>query len=274
LKTATIVVASALLGAVPPVAYCEQRNPHTSISNIATVLTIRASPAPEVELPFNGSISDSVVGSIDSRSVVDPSVFPFRAVVRILADGTSCSGWLYGEDVVATAGHCIHKRGRWAQSVTVQTGGLPAKVCRARTLFTTVGWTQGDERYDYGAIKLDCIMGTTTGWLGYGWGHDLRVNNTRVSVVGYGAETAGGPKLQASLEPVDALVDGQLFYSNDTGDGTSGAPVIASSLCGACAVAVHAKPLHNGPPPHNKSNHGTLISREVFENLRAWKELR
>jgi glutamyl endopeptidase len=257
------------------------------VSNINVTVPIRASGAPEVELAFDGNVgvNDPALGAVrlllaqsivppeDDRRLVDPNAFPFRAVVSIIADGLPCSGWLYGVDVVATAGHCVYKGGRFFTTVTVRPAGSRGIGCNARALFTTVGWTLSDERYDYGAIKLACELGVATGWLGYGWGQDIHVNTSTI-LVGYGIDAAAALKLYSSPGTIDAVHNGQLFYTNDTGGAASGGPVIVDSVCLACAVAIHAKPLHLGlRRPHRKSNHGALISREVFENMRAWKEL-
>jgi glutamyl endopeptidase len=272
----TALAILATLGAIPRVGVAQTSNRHGSQSNITVRVPIRPSTAPESEPPFEVGSSDQtvIIGPDDERKpVADLSAFPFRAVVSILADGSSCSGWLYGADVVATAGHCIHKKGRWSSKVTVRTANWPYQTCDARALFTTVGWAlDEDERYDYGSIKLACKMGTTAGWLGYGWGRKLLARMT-TTVIGFSAGRDGKPQLYTSPGAIDGLLDGQVFYSNDTGEQTSGAPVIALRACARCAVAIHTKPTHDAPKPHSTSNHGTLISREVFENLRAWKEL-
>lgn len=275
--TGTALAILATLGSMPRVGGAQTSNRHGSRSNVTARVFIRASTAPESEPPFEVDSSDQtvIIGPDDERKpVANLDAFPFRAVVSILADGSSCSGWLYGSDVVATAGHCIHKKARWSSKVTVRTPNWPYQTCAARALFTTAGWAlDEDERYDYGAIKLACRMGTTAGWLGYGWGQKLQAKMT-TTVIGFSAGRDGKPQLFTSPGTIDGLAEGQLFYNNDTGEQTSGAPVIAVGACTRCAVAIHTKPTHDAPRPHDRSNHGTLISREVFENLRAWKELR
>src|SRR5204862_6649765 len=60
----------------------------------------------------------------------------------------------------------------------------------------------------------------------------------------------------------------QLFYSNDTDPGQDGAAIYYSQSenCSPCGIAINAYGLH-GSYPHNTFNHGTRITKEVFDFL-------
>ena len=280
-RSSLAALAAIFIGAAPPFPVMQDGNPHASMSSVTRPLKVRPSPAPEREPPFDaraqsGDNIRTIIGPTDDRTQVNPEAFPPRAVVAIVGGMAACSGWLYGPDVVATAGHCLYEKGRWAAKLKVHGAGprgKDVKECGARALFTSRGWTRGEERYDYGAIKLDCEMGTDRGWLGYSWGLHARAR-AKTRMIGFRLDDRAQSVLQADEQTIAAIADGQVFYAHDTGAGTSGAPVIALGACPGCAVAVHTTGAHSGPAPHDTMNHGTLISREVFENLRAWKESR
>lgn len=219
----------------------------------------------------------SITGE-DNRTRVHPTTtYPARAVVLITYDGGRCSGWLYGKNIVATAGHCVHSGGsggNWRTNVRVYPGRdgsfTPYGSCEAKRLFSVQGWiSQADEQYDYGAIKLNCTVGETTGWFGYHW--------QRGSLTGFSTILPGYPGDKAftqwqSIGQVKVTQALQIFYTNDAIAGQSGGPVynIRSFCGGPCAMAIHAYGFH-GSPPHSLYNHGTRITQEVFDNLSAWK---
>src|SRR5262245_42468414 len=82
--------------------------------------------------------------------------FPSRAVVHIISNRGTCTGWLFGPDIVATAGHCLNTGGQpgnddaWAdlESIRIsthaadgETGIIPAgESCRAQRLYASRGW--------------------------------------------------------------------------------------------------------------------------------------
>ena len=224
----------------------------------------------------------SIIGA-DNRTRVHPTTtYPARAVVLITYDGGRCSGWLYGNNIVATAGHCVNSGGsdgsggNWRTNIRVYPGRdgnsfAPFGSCGAKRLFSVDGWiNQSDERYDYGAIKLDCTVGDTTGWFGY-HSQPAGLKNMSTTLPGYPGDK---PLTQwQSTGQVDVTRANQIFYMNDAIAGQSGGPVYFNrAFCGGpCAMAIHAYGLH-GSPPHSEFNHGTRITEEVFDNLYAWKK--
>lgn len=249
-----------------------------------------------------GENLESIIGD-DNRFRITPTTgFPARAVVLITFDGGRCTGWLYGPDVVATAGHCVHtggSDGNWMTNVVVYPGAdnidigigkpeffyAPYGSCGARTLYSVRGWTRSrNEKYDYGIIKLDCTIGNTTGWFGYWWQSASLTGQTSY-VDGY----PGDKPLEqwGSNDQIRKTQSRQVFYENDTVGGNSGGPVWqfrgegASFCTGRCVMAIHTRGLE-GPcvnifghvlTPHGCYNHGTRIVKPVFNNLQFVKNL-
>lgn len=228
--------------------------------------------------PVTSGLGVETIIGLDTRVKVYTTDYPARAVALITFDGGRCTGWLYGSDVVATAGHCVHEGpgGNWRTGVTVYPGyngadaanPAPFGSCGASWLGSVHGWVaHRDEQYDYGVVKLNCTIGNTTGWFGYWWQSAslLRLNTI---IGGYPADK---PLEQWwSSDQVRAATLRQVFYMNDTIGGNSGGPVW-QDRDGPYAMAIHAYGLH-GRSPHGTNNHGTRITKEVFNNLKAWKD--
>jgi glutamyl endopeptidase len=227
--------------------------------------------------PASAALGRETIIGTDDRVRVDPTTtYPARATVLITFDDGRCSGWMIGPDTVATAGHCVHTggpNGSWRTGVVVYPGrngdSSPYGSCTARTLHTVAGWIEGsDDRYDYGAVKLNCSIGNTTGWYGFFWTTGSLLNLPTI-INGY----PGDKPLEqwTSTDVVRETDDDRVFYQNDTFAGMSGGPVYYDrSGCGWCSMAIHAYGTYNGPP-FSDNNHGTRIRQAVFDNLLAWK---
>ncbi|HEX5597211.1 MAG TPA: trypsin-like serine protease [Micromonosporaceae bacterium] len=236
----------------------------------------------------------SIIGT-DNRVRVNPTtVFPARAIVQIVrtTNGTTwgCTGWLYGPSIIATAGHCVHPgagknggggngfypRGDF-QIIPGRNGtSMPYGTCTASQLLSVNGWTQsGDETYDYGAIRLNCSVGNTTGWFGLWW-QSATLTGTATTVSGYPCDKTFGEQWRHAGQTVQVTHDRQVFYQNDTFGCQSGSPVYqtrasGSAYCtGECVMAIHAYGLH-GSSPHSTNNHGTRITESVYNNLITWR---
>lgn len=202
------VVFAVVIGVIGPTdAYA--KGFHTPVSSDGSIIlvTIEDSTGPQGESPFEGTgepdteppkenpdiksllelesvtsgiDNELIIGGFDSRVRVYTTTYPARAVVLITFNGGRCTGWLYGPDIVATAGHCVHtggSSGTWRTNVKIWPGynGTDATFgsCRSIRLYSVTGWTnKRDERFDYGSIKLNCAIGNTTGWFGYWWQDD------------------------------------------------------------------------------------------------------
>ena len=235
----------------------------------------------ELEFPtepgFPGVAPPTIIGP-DNRVQVTPTTgYPARAMVLITMSGGRCSGFLYGKNIVATAGHCVHSggaNGAWMTNVQVFPGRdgatAPYGSCNARQLYSVAGWTRdGDKNYDYGAIKLDCDIGNRVGWLGMYWTTGNLVG-TQTIISGYPGDK---PLTQwQSIDQVRVAHPLKVFYFNDTVGGMSGSPVYhQNATYGTAAFAVHTNGTHNGAP-WNTHNAGTRITKERFENLIAWRD--
>lgn len=236
----------------------------------------------------------SVIGT-DNRVRVDPTtVFPSSAIVQIVrtTNGSTwgCTGWLYGPSIIATAGHCVHPGGGQNggggnnfyprgdfQIIPARNGAsTPYGICTATQLLSVTGWTQsGDETYDYGAIRLSCAAGNSTGWFGMWW-QSASLTGTATTVSGYPCDKTFGQQWRHAGQTVTVTHARQVFYQNDTFGCQSGSPVYqtraaGSSWCvGQCVMAIHAYGLH-GSSPHSTNNHGTRITESVFNNLITWR---
>lgn len=219
----------------------------------------------------------SIIGPDERIRVRDTTQFPFRAAVLIAFAAGRCSGWLIGPDTVVTSGHCVHSGGPWGGwydkgSYMIYPGRdgprAPFGSCSARRLFSVVGWTeQGRDDFDYGAIKLNCTIGFSTGWFGF--------FTTNTSLKGLPTHIAGYPgdkplTMWRSRGRVTVSQARRVFYRNDTVGGMSGSAVYHQRKgCGFCAMAVHGYGIY-GQPPFSNNNHGTRITAQVFRNLNAW----
>ena len=225
---------------------------------------------------------ESIIGA-DNRFRINPTTtFPARAVVLITFSAGRCTGWLINANTVITAGHCVspgNNTGFYPRAsfrvYPGRNGGVsPYGSCTAKRLYSVTGWTtNGNEEFDYGAIKLNCSVGNTTGWFGFWW-QSASLNGLFTRVSGYPGDK---PLTQwQSTDQVRATTTNQVFYANDTVGGNSGGPVwqnrgSTASFCqGVCALAVHAYGLH-GFFPHNTYNHGSRITQARFNNFIAWR---
>jgi len=212
---------------------------------------------------------ESVIGADGRYRITSTTSYPYRAIAHITSSIGGCTGWLINANTVVTAGHCLHN-GSWASSVRVYPGrngtSTPYGSCGASRLYSVTGWTQNrDRNYDYGAIKLNCTVGNTTGWFGYRW--------TSSSLTGQATYIAGypGDKTYATMwrhdDQVRITQTYRLYYANDTAGGQSGSPVWnGGASCSPCGIAIHAYGVDG-----TGYNGGTRITESVFNNLTTWK---
>jgi glutamyl endopeptidase len=212
---------------------------------------------------------ESIIGADGRYQITNTTAYPYRAIAKITSSIGGCTGWLINANTVVTAGHCIHN-GSWATNVVVYPGrngsSTPYGSCGYTRLYSVSGWTSSrSPEYDYGAIKLNCTIGNTTGWFGY------RNSSTSLTgqpsyISGYPGDKPSGTQWRSddSIRITDIR---RLFYANDTYGGHSGSPVWNNEAsCSTCGIAIHAYGVGS-----NGYNGGTRITSEVFNNLTTWK---
>ncbi|MBN8487483.1 MAG: trypsin-like peptidase domain-containing protein [Burkholderiales bacterium] len=224
----------------------------------------------------------SVLGA-DRRFRVYPqeSGYPYRAIglLTFTQGGSSytCTGWLISADTVATAGHCVHSGGTggvWSTGMRFypgrNAGSAPFGSCTAKRLNSVTGWTRNaDENYDYGAVKLNCTVGNTTGWLGRWWTTGNQAN-LPIAIVGYPGDKPSATQW-GSAGRVAASESRKTRYLLDTAGGQSGAPVIQADGTGPggcegdCGIAIHAY----GADGLGR-NSATRLTETVNANLVNW----
>jgi V8-like Glu-specific endopeptidase len=228
---------------------------------------------------------------------ISPTSFPYNSIVEITIpgkalDGTPmgrCTGWLYANNMIATAGHCVYDK-RAVTNGQFDTRGIRvwpgvngstmnAKSCGVVKSYVPTGWTSGQsatqggsEYFDYGAFRLDCNL--TTGNLDYGM---------YTPTVGQFTRICGYPKNRAldtqwcSDGHVQAVETYQTFYDNDTCRRMSGSPVLYWVPVGTSGywsvIAIHTYPEHAQGTTyvnHYSYNHGTSITSTVYNDLSTW----
>lgn len=250
----------------------------------AEMALFRATYKPKLPPYATDAVSpESVIGS-DRRFRVYPqeSGYPYRAIGQITFNqGTGsyiCTGWLISPDTVATAGHCVHSGGStgvWSTNVRFYPGRngtlAPYGSCTAKRLNSVNGWTSSaNELYDYGAIKLNCTIGNTTGWYGRVWTTASQVG-LPITVIGYPGDKPSSTQW-GGAGSITVSETRKTRYPIDTAGGQSGAPVVqtdgsgpsGTNCQGDCGVAIHAYAASGG------NNSGTRITQAVSNNFQTW----
>lgn len=234
-----------------------------------------------------GGVSPKSVIGGDERYLVTDTTGSFTAKTSALilfTIGTKtymCSGNLIGPDTVATAGHCVAKGGSnsFYQTSTYRiypayngyTGVAPYGSCTARSINSVYGWTRDNNaNYDYGAIKLTCTVGYTTGWMGWWW-QSADMTGNFVGLNGYPSDHY--PRQYTSFGYVRITQPQQLYYDNDTigmfGAGLWQYRSSAQPYCnGFCLMGVHAFNADS-----TGYNHGVRITQEVHNNFVYWNSI-
>lgn len=216
----------------------------------------------------------SVFEPDERRVVINTTEFPARAVVQISffvdSKPSACSGVLVAANVVLTAGHCIISNGSWHTNFKIYPGRngavKPYGVCGAKNLFSLSAWARpragADPReFDMGAIKLDCDIGSRTGWL------ELRaqdsVDGENTTIRGYPCDKTPAGRQWLSVDEVRSFSSSKIYYQNDTYGCMSGSPVILGSSDDS-VFAVHTNGPH-GVDDWAENNSGTKLTERRIQ---------
>lgn len=219
---------------------------------------------------YGSQYESRAIWGLDTRVQVTPTAYPYRALALIAVGTSLCTGSLISADTILTAGHCVHTggaNGSWMpiETITVYPGAsgasFPYGKCTAKRSYTTTGWGEkGLANYDYGAIKLNCTIGNTTGWLGFAAPNNSV--NLPAIIAGYPGEKSRTQWV--SFDTIRQQTSEWLVYPNDTTAGMSGSAIWYDDSKGILAFGVHT---YKFP----KANRGKRINAAVFKNIKTWK---
>jgi glutamyl endopeptidase len=212
---------------------------------------------------------DAIIGTDNRTRVTTTTGFPWRAVVWIQAKNPAgqsftCTGFLYGANAVATAGHCLYDRGNkgWNQNFVVIPGAngssQPYGHCGASVVTTTTAYVNnGTTTEDYGAIKLNCSVGNTTGWFGFAY----PANTSQTwRLTGYPCDKAAGTMWTATGQ-ITKQNTAETDYNIDMAGCQSGSPVYNTS---DQATAINAYGVGTS------YNAGPSLTAARQSNLHSW----
>lgn len=225
--------------------------------------------------------SEYVLGTDDRVQVTDTASRPRSAVVFMFVtwpsdNVTTCSGFMVGPRLVATAAHCIYssEEGGWAVAVDAYPGTSTSRVlpfggADGVALHAVRGWTSDeDEDYDFGAIVLDRSIGTATGTFGLKVESDSVLRASSYKVTGYPGEKTTGTMWE-SEGPINALTQFGLSILIDVTTGNSGSPLWTDSSSGPQAVGIvsyHARSISR----NLTVNVAARINQQVYDRFQAW----
>jgi glutamyl endopeptidase len=225
----------------------------------------------------NRMLLESVIGKDDRQPVPATTQIPWRrnCALRIKAKNGSIylgTGWFIGPRTVVTAGHCVymHHAGGWPESVEVVPGldgtNQPFGSSSSSRFRAVDGWIQEQApEADYGAIILTSDLGNQTGWYAFGSYADEELQTTEANIAGYPADKDNGLRQYFHARRIQSLTPKRLQYDIDTFGGQSGS-CIWLNIEGQERVGIG---IHT--TGSSRSNYGTRIYGEVFDNLKKWK---
>ncbi|WP_394939898.1 trypsin-like serine peptidase [Psychromicrobium sp. YIM B11713] len=207
--------------------------------------------------------AESVIGADTRKQITDTLKTPYRGLVELSGGSLSgCTGWMISADTLVTAGHCVWDGSSYTADFTASPARNDTKrpfgTCQAAQVWTDQQWLSNyDQNFDWAVVKLNCTVGTQTGWFGYKTDSDGNLANLGVTVSGYPGDKPWG-QVWSDSNKVAQVTATKVWYPNDTFGGESGSPVYNSA---AQAIAIHAY------GNDGSGNSGTRIKPQLFNTL-------
>lgn len=240
--------------------------------------------------PARGQMgAESLIGKRDTQVRIYAGSAPVRAnaLITFTVNGKTgyCTGWFYGPNVLATAGHCVHKGkgGKYHENVTVypayDAGAMPYGSYAAMNTYAPLQWqADGNDTYDYGLISLDQNVGNTVGYYGV-WAKSGSLKGLPAIIAGYPAGKSPDKSLWMSSDIVRVSRSRQIFYKNDTYAGQDGSavwldrPVGKGLDDGPYVYAIHTNGTSSSPTSSSAYNSATRIDKSVFESMMMFRDM-
>lgn len=229
---------------------------------------------------------ESTIGAKDDKvPVFNTRNPPYRMICSLEIDFGSKfgifhgTGWFAGPSIVVTAGHCLFDTGMgWAHSVAIIPGrsgddadSRPFGTTSSDRLSVAEDWKNAAApAADIGCIHLNEPLGDRLGWLAYGSSSINLSGHPEVRTAGYSEYMAKNSILTRSEGELIGLASGRLFYTLDTKQGASGAPIMGKQEP-AQVLAVHAYDEDERVAEIiEESNSGPWIGPDVIDLIDSW----
>lgn len=186
-----------------------------------------------------------------------------------------CSGWLFGNDAIGTAGHCGNTSSVMIVEFNVPNSTSSGNLVRSKavdqypTVLGTAKMLAGSIGADWLVARLGKnsqsgkLPGEVQGaWYGLGSVPNAP-SGQNIRVTGYGTSAVRvlNQVQKTHVGPLNSIQGTYLRYRTDTTGGNSGSPVIHENT--GLVIGVHT---HGGCTSTGGANHGTRIDRADFQS--------
>ena len=227
------------------------------------------------ETDDTGIAPQAIIGEDNRVQVGNTKILPNKWIAYIVSywpDGSATRGtaWMYGPSVAMTAAHCIYNRSKHCYPSKVilypgyDSGTAPFGSYTAVKCSVPVNWrTSGNEKYDFGAVKLSSAYGSKKGYFGVKYKSSGTWTGQKVFITGYPADK--GTQLWRMSGNIVNCSSSLLSYKIDTYGGNSGSPVYYGSGTTRYSIGIHTM-------GSSSMNYGTRITRMVFYWMRRQRQ--